>query len=540
VNPTASIAHLTQDSLQCLVKCVRAGSTKKATKALTDAHLKPTLRLVEYAGNRSREKQSLLLRDLKLGVNHIDRAQLRRNGLLNPRYPTELVELSATVENSIQTTDERGGDFFGASATAYKIRCVAKVRVVALEEDLDGDTAYRLEDGTIGRMFREEWVIYRPFKDFQALHKQLKTQVSAAMSSGSAGSRLVDAATAAFANTSLPQSRRQRQPLIPSLSQASKAGALGVTKKSILKRQEVLNGYIGYILSTGHLMCRCSEILLFLGAFHPFSSQVRVGGEVVTGVADPLGRTEMSRRFLQERVEKTEANESKGEDVAKQAPPPPTPTTSVAGEREVQDDDALDDGEERDSRKSSKTVDDMIPSIRGKIEKIPLAQVRNRLFELLRYQFGFENASFIRNRMLAALKTASFAVTTASEFRKTLYKLHTEHLSADAIAGWIQFGCDLLWPDGVFFESAPAYSQEKLDALAAESKQVLHDSFPEQVRVILGNELTEDGMDIFHEMLQNRVVVRSMSYMMFDLFWLEVFPEIGDVLQCGAALDIDQ
>jgi hypothetical protein len=27
--------------------------------------------------------------------------------------------------------------------------------------------------------------------------------------------------------------------------------------------------------------------------------------------------------------------------------------------------------------------------------------------------------------------------------------------------------------------------------------------------------------------------------MLFDLLWLEVFPEIGDVLECGAALDID-
>lgn len=61
--------------LQSLIACVKAGSAKKATKALTDATLKPTLRLLEYAGTRSREKQSLLLRDMKLGVNHIDREQ---------------------------------------------------------------------------------------------------------------------------------------------------------------------------------------------------------------------------------------------------------------------------------------------------------------------------------------------------------------------------------------------------------------------------------------------------------------------------------
>ena len=61
--------------LQSLVSCVKAGSAKKATKAMTDSKLKPTLRLLEYAATRSREKQSLLLRDMKLGVNHIDREQ---------------------------------------------------------------------------------------------------------------------------------------------------------------------------------------------------------------------------------------------------------------------------------------------------------------------------------------------------------------------------------------------------------------------------------------------------------------------------------
>lgn len=75
--------------------------------------------------------------------------------------------------------------------------------------------------------------------------------------------------------------------------------------------------------------------------------------------------------------------------------------------------------------------------------------------------------------------------------------------------------------------------------MSAEAKRILHSCFPEQLTAILGQELAQDGLDIFHEMLQNRVVVRSMAYMLFDLLWIEVFPEIGDVLQCGAALDLE-
>lgn len=79
--------------LQSLVSCVRAGSAKKATKALTDAKLKPTLRLLEYAATRSREKQSLLLRDMKLGVNHIDREQYVKFVSFSGIPPLEVSEI---------------------------------------------------------------------------------------------------------------------------------------------------------------------------------------------------------------------------------------------------------------------------------------------------------------------------------------------------------------------------------------------------------------------------------------------------------------
>ena len=519
---------------QCVVSCIKAGSPSKATKTLAESYLKPTLKLVEYAGSVSRKKQSLLLRDLKLGVNHIDIDQLRRNALISPRYPTELLTLSAVVDDVVETPDTKSVEIFGASNTVFKLKCTATVAIVAPEEEMLDYENYKIETGLFADTYKEEWVVYRSLKEFQTFHKHLKLQVSATESSGTAGSRLVGAATAAFAATTTSIGRtRQRKMLIPSLSQASKAGALGVTKKIIFKRKEILDGYLGYILSPGHLLGRCSELLLFLGASFPLDSNVGVGQSVFTPSSDLLGRTEMTRSVLQFRASPI-PHSDQGNNRAQQPP------TRSAASDESHDDENIDEDIDGDQNRKSDGKDDMnnIP-VRNKIDKVRLPLVRTRIFELLRYQFGFENASFARNRLLAALKTASFAVTSASDFRRTLYKLHVEHLNSEAVAGLINMLTDILWPNGTFFETSPPQSPEEIQVQSQNAKELLHGSFPDQVRAILGSELTRDGLDIFHEMLQNRLVVKSMAYMLFDHLWLEVFPEIGDVLSCGAAIDFD-
>jgi Sorting nexin C terminal len=497
--------------------------------------LKPGLKLIEYAGSLSRKKQSVLLRDLKLGVNHIDVDQLKRNALLSPRYPTELLELSAAVEDVVESPETKGVEIFGVSNTLFKIKCCAKVTIVAPDEELLVYENYRTDGGTFAETYKEEWVVYRSLKEFQSLHKHMKLQVSATESSGTAGSRLVGAATAAFSVTNASIGRnRQRKMLIPSLAQASKAGALGVTKKIIFKRKEFLDSYLGYLLSPGHLLGRCSELLLFLGASFPLDPNVRVDQTVYTPANDLLGRTEMTRSVLFLRPEpKSESCHDDPNFVAQAA-------TGSELSVDSHDDDNLEEDVDGDQNRKNDNRDEMkIISVRNKIDKVRLPLVRTRIFELLRYQFGFENASFARNRLLAALKTASFAVTSAYEFQKTLYKLHVEHLNSDAVAGLIDMLTNMLWPNGTFFETSQPLSPEEIQAQVDKAKELLHGSFPDQVRAILGSELTRDGLDIFHEMLQNRLVVKSMAYMLFDHLWLDVFPEIGDVLSCGAAIDFD-
>lgn len=505
--------------LQSLISCVKAGSAKNATRKLTDARLRPTMRLLYHASHPSREKQSLLLRDLKLGINHIDREQLRRNGLLNPRYPTSLKDISVVVEDALQAEEVRDAILFGMTGTVYKIKCTAIVELISEYEDHIDEACY----GSNARKFREEWVVYRSFKEFQTLHKHLKNIVSSSESSGNAVTRL---SASLQATTSLV--KKNRGALVPSLSQVSKIGTLGLTKKALQKRKEHLEGYLSQMLSPNNLLSRCPELLLFVGAFYPLPPAVTLH-VCVSGLPDPLGRTKMVRTIIEE---EPASNENPADQDAQAL------VAQDGAYREDEEDGAeQDDSQIRNPRKNALY---MLPAIRHKIDKVTLSQVRNRLFELLRNLFDFENASFMRNRMLAALKTASFAVTSSSEFRRMLYNLHIKYLSTFAIADWIDYVRNIIWPDGIFFTSSPPMTPEQLIEQMEKCKTALHTNFPDALRTILGQDLTHDGLDILHEMLQNRVVVRSMAYMLFDILWLEVFPEIGDVIQGGAALEVEQ
>lgn len=517
---------------------MKVGSAKKATKALTDAYLKSTQKLLEYAGSSSRGKESVLLRDLKLGVAHIDIGQLRRNAILSPRHPTLLKSLSATIEDVIHLPD-KGTDMFGTSSGFYRIKCCATISLYAAESELSRESGYRMEDGSLAETYKEEWVVHRTPKDFQSLHKHLKSQIALSESSGTPGSRLVGAATAAFAVTSSGQGRsRQRNILLPSLSQATKPVALGVTKKMVTKRIELLEGYLGYLLADGNLLGRSAELLLFLGATFPLPETAKIGS-VTNDPEDLLGRTEMTRSVLTIREASPTRLDLSLHDRESTVRSFRASSMGSVEEFDAQDDDFFDDEEENDQfRKSGKRLA-MIPSIRSKIDKVRLGNVRKCVFELIRYQFGFENASFARNRLLAALKTLSFAVTTATEFRKTLYKMHTDYLNADAVASWIDFLVSCIWPDGILFDSSVPPTCEELKRQAEKAKDLLRQSFPDQLKTILGQELSIDGMDTLHEMMQNRLIVRSMSYMLFDLLWLEVFPEAGDILSGGEALEIN-
>lgn len=527
-----------EPQFQCLVDCVKAGSAKSATKARTEAQLRPTLKILEFANDQSvdKAKASSLLRDLKIGLYHIDREQLRRNGLLNPRNPTIIRKLSTRFEGAFQAKDVVGtlGGYLQPTSTVYKIRCVALIELARIEEDPDDLDPYLLEDGSLANVYREEWVVYRAMKDFQALHKHLKTQVAYSEASASTGSRLIGAATAAFNNA---QGRRQRKALIPSLAQASKTGAIALTKKSIMKRGELLGEYLEYLLSPDHLLNRCTEVMLFVGAFYPLPVGVKVLS-TPNNLIDPMGRLGLIRSVVEKRADEPKSPPARTE--KSQSSQQSTPTSRLSRNVQPIEPKLRETSEGEDDAVATDNNEDLILSVLNKVDQVPLAEVRNRIVELIRYQFGFENASFFRSRMLSALETASFvAVTKATDFRKMLYDIHCKQLNSDAVADWIKVLLDLLWPDGVWMTSAPQLTKEEENQLFDTCREKLHEIFPDQIRSILGRELTRDGLNMLHEMLQNRLVVKSLFYMLFDLLWIEIFPELRDVLTCASVLDIE-
>eukprot|EP00978_Attheya_sp_CCMP212_P009549 scaffold22590_cov46-Attheya_sp.AAC.4 len=538
--------------LQCLLSCVRNGSARNATKARTEAMLQPSLCLLEFANSRNRDKQNTLLRDLKLGMNHIDPEQLRRNGVLDPRDPTRLRRLLVNVEGVVQT----GTDILGQAAMIlYKIRCVALIEVEHGSGSTDAPMASYETDGPEEsegseeargiKFFREEWVVLRSFRDFNTLHKHLKGQVAPHESSAGAGARVVGAATAAltFGNAG----HRQRKGLIPSLGQASKA--LGVTKRSIERRREILNGYLEYLLNPNHLMCRCPELLVFLGAYYPLSSEVKTGDILDKKVHDALGRLEMSRTiFIPKNGSETKRSESISE-VEASGSTNPSGSSAISPRDETLDTHGKEknDRTERQSArrakakrdKSQKIVDQQAAANRSAIQErishVKLSEVRNLVFELIRNQFDLDNASLFRSTMFSTLRTMSYAVTGNHEFNKTLFEMHSTYLTGEAMGGWIKYLLDICWPGGVFFTSAPPLTKAEQETLSQETKDKLYQSFPDQLRTVLGQEIADDGIDVLHEMLQNRLVLKSMAYMMLDEVWLELFPELNDGFLTGAS-----
>ncbi len=53
---------------------------------------------------------------------------------------------------------------------------------------------------------------------------------------------------------------------------------------------------------------------------------------------------------------------------------------------------------------------------------------------------------------------------------------------------------------------------------------------PEQAKVVLGENMVDDGIELLHEMLQNEIVLKTLVYQLMDLLLIEIFPELKDYL----------
>mmetsp|Transcript_31112 Transcript_31112/g.67306 ORF Transcript_31112/g.67306 Transcript_31112/m.67306 type:complete len:180 (+) Transcript_31112:2376-2915(+) len=165
--------------------------------------------------------------------------------------------------------------------------------------------------------------------------------------------------------------------------------------------------------------------------------------------------------------------------------------------------------------------------------EIRLKDVRRAIFRLLKHLFDLDNASFFRSRIISVLKTMSVAVTSVQDFHLMLFQSHVQYMNGEYISGWIYYLVDMFWPNGVFYKKGPPLTDQEEFDLQQNSKEMLEKMFPDQLRTVLGKH-TDEGLDMLHEMLQNRLVLKSMAYMIMDLVWVELFPELGDDFFTGA------
>lgn len=350
-----------------------------------------------------------------------------------------------------------------------------------------------------------------------ALHKHLKTQV------GETAPRF-----------GLPGAGQKRGnvALVPTLQQSAKNVAL--TKRSLHRRIGVLNNYFEELLSPHNLLSGCPEILRFLAADEALPIQDSWPGKEPLETADALGRSEMKRISLKKESqnEKDSIEKSiipqKREDAEKAAAMTETPKQDNSKIKSLHVDKVSMTPEAKES---------FISYVKAHVDEIKLSDVRNSVFFLLRSAFDLDNATFWRSRVFSAIRAMSYVVIGEKDFNRLLIKLHVDFLSGEKMGLLVKFLRDCIWPNGVFYTPSPESTEEEKEKQRDLAKELLKQSLPVQLKQILGEELNEEGVAIFHEMLQNKVVVKSLGYTVLDLLWLELFPSLSDILTGTKALD---
>ncbi|KAL3808580.1 hypothetical protein ACHAXA_004035 [Cyclostephanos tholiformis] len=547
---------------QCLLHCIRSGSARSSTKLKSDEWLQPTLTLLAYANRRGHKGQSTLQRDLHFGINHIDRGQLRRNGILNPRYPTILRGLNTKVEDVVELKAASDFDLLGSPIFLFRIRCTVIAEYVGEGDDdeLVANKVYASPDEkkksgvSKSRYFREEWTVLRSLRDFTMFHKHIKGQVAPLEHSASTSAKLVGSVSAAFTivGGNATSNERQRGPLVPSLSQATKAGNIGVSAKRVMERRKMLlDQYLKYLTSPTNMLSRCPELLTFLGActsVYPLGVNDKnpdeYGREDITCmelVTESLKAGVVQVKQSNKAIVGTNivASQSAGENkTAKVSPveaessddgltisPIETMNLNLGSAKPIE-------------KKQNQPNHAAMEMARVRAGEITLKDVRRAIFRLLKDLFDLDNASFFRSRVISVVRTMSVAVTSEQYFNRLLFQIHVKYMNGEWVSGWILYFVNLFWPNDVFYKKAPLVSDDESTKLKCESKKMIKKCFPDQLRTVLGKH-TDNGLDMLHEMLQNRMVLKSMAYMMLDLVLAEVFPELNDFVTCAESLGKD-
>lgn len=474
-------------------------------------------------------------------MNHVDRAQLCRNGLLNPRYPTVLRGLTVKVVGAVEVKAPTNVDLLGTpTLVLFKIHCTAITEFIGDDDDdfSSGDGASK------SRYFREEWTVLRSLRDFSIFHKHIKSQVAPTEHSAGAGARLVGAATAALTIVGGSQgAKKVRGQLVPSLSKATQAGTLGLSSKRVIeRRKKLLDEYLKYLVAPNSLLSRCPELLNFLGAYtsiFPLKS-----GDALE---DEFGREEVSRAELD--TEKLKVGIVAVKIGTEQKRPDATPKLTNKRVATTEASQKVDSLLSETSPEASRNMPPESPEVLNKkqtdvtrriamirSQEVCLKDVRRSAFRLLRNIFDLDSASFFRSRVISVIRTMSVALTNSQDFHLMLFRTHIKYMNGEWVSGWIFYFIDLFWPDGVFYTKGPDLTEKEKADLKLNSKMMLEKALPLQLKTVLGKH-SDEGLDMLHEMLQNKLVLKSIAYMLLDLVWAEVFPELSDFVTGAASLE---
>lgn len=391
--------------------------------------------------------------------------------------------------------------------------------------------------GTKSRFFREEWTVLRSLKDFTAFHKFIKSQVSQAEHSASTSAKLVGSVSAALTIVGgNAATARQRGPLVPSLAQAVSASSFGL---NVVKRTNLLDQYLKYLVSPKNLISRCPELLTFLGAYtsvFPLDGIDEYGRESIT--REELVTDKLKAGIVQVKQGHESASSVADSDTVSigggEMEAVSSPKESGLGKSPVTQDEEIKPAEKNGNHQNHAARE----VARLRAGEISLKDVRGSIFQLLTHLFDLGNASFFRSRVISVLKTMSVAVASVQYFQLLLFKTHVNYMNGAWISRWILYFVDMFWPNGVFYKKEPPMNGEELLVMKRKSKQMINKMFPDQLRKVLGRH-TDEGLDLLHEMLQNRLVLKSMAYMLLDLVWVEIFPELGDFVTGAECLEKD-
>lgn len=165
-----------------------------------------------------------------------------------------------------------------------------------------------------------------------------------------------------------------------------------------------------------------------------------------------------------------------------------------------------------------------------------LRDVRRSVFRLLKDIFDLDNASFFRSRVISVIRTMSLAFTNVQDFHLMLFKYHIKYMNGEWVSGWIFYLVQMFWPNGVFYTKGPDLTEREQLELKVNSKKILERTLPLQLKAVLGRH-SDEGLDLLHEMLQNRLVLKSIAYMLLDLVWAQIFPELVEFTTGAESLE---